>query len=46
MQIVADKFSDAKVLQAAKAYESEHPFVMPKITRSNKVAPPESILPT
>jgi len=46
MQIVADKFSDAKVLQAAKAYESEHPFVMPKITRNTKVAPPEGIPPT
>jgi aspartyl-tRNA(Asn)/glutamyl-tRNA(Gln) amidotransferase subunit A len=46
MQIVADKFSDAKVLQAAKAYESEHPFVMPKITRNIKVSPPEGILPT
>ena len=46
MQIVADKFSDAKVLQAAKAYESVHPFVTPKITRNIKVAPPEGILPT
>jgi aspartyl-tRNA(Asn)/glutamyl-tRNA(Gln) amidotransferase subunit A len=38
MQIVANKFSDAKVLQAAKVYESEHPFVMPGVSRENAVA--------
>lgn len=29
MQLVGAKFSDAKVLQAARAYEAVHPFVMP-----------------
>ncbi len=30
MQIVGDKFADEKVLRAAGAYETAHPFVMPK----------------
>jgi len=30
MQLVVDKFADARVLQAARAYEAVHPFVMPK----------------
>jgi len=30
MQLVGAKFSDAKVLQAARAYEAIHPFVMPE----------------
>ena len=29
MQLVGAKFSDVKVLQAARAYEAIHPFVMP-----------------
>jgi len=33
LQIVGDKFADARVLQAAKAYESAHPFVMPDVAR-------------
>ena len=31
MQLVGNKFEDAKVLQAARAFEQAHPFVMPKI---------------
>ena len=31
MQLVGDKFADAKVLQAARAYEVAQPFVMPKM---------------
>lgn len=31
MQLVGDKFADATVLRAARAYEAAHPFVMPKI---------------
>jgi Asp-tRNA(Asn)/Glu-tRNA(Gln) amidotransferase A subunit family amidase len=30
MQLVGDKFADARVLRAARAYEAVHPFVMPK----------------
>jgi hypothetical protein len=30
MQLVGDKFADARVLQAARAYEAVQPFVMPK----------------
>lgn len=30
MQLVGDKFDDAKVLQAARAYEMAQPFVLPK----------------
>ena len=30
MQIVGDKFADEKVLRAARAFESAHPFTMPK----------------
>ena len=29
MQVVGDKFADARVLQAARAYEAAYPFVMP-----------------
>ncbi len=32
MQLVGAKFSDAKVLRAARAYESKNPFVMPVAT--------------
>lgn len=30
LQVVGDKFCDATVLRAARAYERAHPFVMPK----------------
>jgi len=30
MQLVGDRFADARVLQAARAYEAGHPFVMPE----------------
>jgi hypothetical protein len=35
---VGDKFADARVLQAARAYEAMQPFVMPK---PDTVAPPQ-----
>ena len=38
MQVVGNKFEDAKVLQAARAYEQAHPFVMPKI-EAHETAP-------
>jgi aspartyl-tRNA(Asn)/glutamyl-tRNA(Gln) amidotransferase subunit A len=31
MQLVGDKFADATVLRAARAYEAAHPFRMPKV---------------
>ncbi len=31
MQLVANKFEDAKLLQASRVYEEAHPFVMPKV---------------
>jgi aspartyl-tRNA(Asn)/glutamyl-tRNA(Gln) amidotransferase subunit A len=40
MQIVGDKFTDAKVLQAARAYETAHPFVMPVVAQGKKAARP------
>jgi aspartyl-tRNA(Asn)/glutamyl-tRNA(Gln) amidotransferase subunit A len=46
MQIVADKFADVKLLQAAKAYESAHPFVMPDIARKVATGTTQEILPT
>lgn len=30
MQIVGNKFADAKVLRASRAFEQAHPFVLPK----------------
>jgi Asp-tRNA(Asn)/Glu-tRNA(Gln) amidotransferase A subunit family amidase len=30
MQLVGGKYADAKVLRAARAFESVHPFVMPE----------------
>jgi aspartyl-tRNA(Asn)/glutamyl-tRNA(Gln) amidotransferase subunit A len=32
MQVVGDKFADAKVLRAARAYEAAHPFRMPQVS--------------
>lgn len=31
MQLVGNKFTDAKVLRAARAYEAAHPFVLPVV---------------
>jgi Asp-tRNA(Asn)/Glu-tRNA(Gln) amidotransferase A subunit family amidase len=31
MQIVGAKFADHLVLKAARAYEREHPFLMPSV---------------
>jgi len=39
MQLVGDKFADARVLQAARAYETMQPFVMPK---PDLAAPPRT----
>jgi Asp-tRNA(Asn)/Glu-tRNA(Gln) amidotransferase A subunit family amidase len=46
MQIVADKFADVKLLQAAKAYESAYPFVMPGIARKVATGTTQEVLPT
>ena len=35
MQIIARKFADARVLRAARAFESSNPFVMPEEPRSS-----------
>ncbi len=40
MQVVGNKFADAKVLQAARAYEAAHPFVMPVVAQGKKTAQP------
>lgn len=34
MQVVGDKFADAKVLRAARAYEAAHPFRMPQVSNA------------
>ncbi len=34
MQLVGNKFEDAKVLQASRVFEEAHPFVMPKVETS------------
>ena len=33
LQVVGGRFADATVLRACRAYEAEHPFVMPKVPR-------------
>jgi aspartyl-tRNA(Asn)/glutamyl-tRNA(Gln) amidotransferase subunit A len=35
MQLVGNKFMDAKVLRAARAYESAHPFALPPVPVAN-----------
>jgi aspartyl-tRNA(Asn)/glutamyl-tRNA(Gln) amidotransferase subunit A len=40
MQMVGAKFADALVLRAARAYESAHPFVMPKLGADSKALSP------
>ena len=40
MQVVGDKFADAKVLRAARAYEAAHPFRMPQVSTSALPARP------
>lgn len=37
LQLVGDKFADTKVLRAARAYETTHPFVTPKIENGKVV---------
>jgi aspartyl-tRNA(Asn)/glutamyl-tRNA(Gln) amidotransferase subunit A len=40
MQVVGDKFADAKVLRAARAYEAAHPFRMPPVAGAAAAARP------
>lgn len=38
MQVVGDKFADAKVLRAARAFEAAHPFRMPQLSTASATA--------
>jgi aspartyl-tRNA(Asn)/glutamyl-tRNA(Gln) amidotransferase subunit A len=38
LQLVGAKFSDAKVLRAARAFESMMPFVMPELATADSVS--------
>jgi len=40
MQLVGNKFDDARVLRAARAYEAAHPFRMPKVEATTQPGQP------